>query len=213
MNDNLLNHTEIYTLLYNGNINSAIKIFQNKTKGVTFTPSARTSYLSSLNYGIYNYFLFKEKISLYACCMENEKKISLVTNESIVSTGIDIITTYGFDRRCLIEKYQSAHVKSALYYIHNHLNEPLTLENVSSAANISPSYLCRLFRREVGTSFSNYIQNSRIKLAQELLNCSDYPIQRIAEQCGFKTAAYFSTCYKKIMGYLPSEERREQHYH
>lgn len=207
MNEFYFNHAEIYTLLFNGNIQSAIEVFTNKTKAVEFTPLTRTSYLSSLNYGIYNYILLKENLSLHNCCMENEKKISRVTTDSVVSTGINIITAYGFDERYLIEKYHNVHIKNALYYIHTHLNEPMSLKLVSTAINVSPSYLCQLFRKETDTSFCDYILNRRIKLAQGLLKKTNRPIQDIADQCGFKSAAYFSTCYKKETGHLPSDDR------
>lgn len=203
----LLNHQDIYTLLYHGDIDGAVRLFSCKARESLYTPDKRHIYLSSLNFGIYNYILFRENISLHDCCYENEKKIAGVTKDTLISVGSDIICSYGTDIRYMIEKHKNIHIKNAIYYIHSHISEQLTLKSVSHAVNITPSYLCQLFKKEVHLSFCDYIMSHRIKLAKELLNCTNYSIEDIAEQCGFKNCAYFSTCYKKAVGIPPSHER------
>lgn len=207
MNTVSLNHNDIYTHLYHGDITGAAELFREKTDESRFTPATRGIYLSSLNFGIYNHILMKENISLHDCCYENERKITNVTRESFMGMGIDIINSYGMDQRYLIEKYPNIHIKNAMYYIHTHINEQLSLQIVSEAVNLNPSYLCQLFKKEVHTSFSNYITAHRIKLAKGLLHCTDYSIEKISEKCGFKSSAYFSTCYKKTHGIPPSHAR------
>ncbi len=208
MNETLFNHNDIYTLLYHGDIQGAVAIFKEKTVVDSHTPTSRAIYLSSLNIGIYNYILMKENISLHDCCYENEKKISTVTKESLLQTGADIISSYGMDKRYMIEKYSNCHIKNAMYYIHSHItDEPLTLADVCEHICITPSYLCQLFKREVGMGFCDYVMSHRLKVAKGLLNCTDNPIEEIALKCGFKNGAYFSTCYKKIYGCPPSKER------
>lgn len=142
----------------------------------------------------------KENISLHDCCYENEKKISTVTKESLLQTGADIISSYGMDKRYMIEKYSNCHIKNAMYYIHSHIDESLTLADVCEHICITPSYLCQLFKRDVGMSFCDYVMSHRLKVAKGLLNCTDNPIEEIALKCGFKNDAYFSTCYKKVYG-------------
>lgn len=206
----LLNHQAICEQLHNGNLENAIILFIDKTKEVMFTPFSRNTYLSSLNFSIYNYILLKENISLHKCCLENEKKILQATSESITQIGIEILSSYDFNPNHLIEKHQNEHIRYALDYIHQHLNMPLTLQTVSQAINVSASYLCQLFRRELNTTFATYVLHQRILLAHSLLQNTDYAIQEIALRCGFKTAAYFSTCYKKVTGHLPSETQSDK---
>lgn len=207
MNEQLFNHSDIYTLLFHGDINGAIQAFENKTDSASHTPATRAIYLSSLNIGIYNYILIKENISLHECCYENEKKISTVTKDSLLQTGAEIISSYGMDKRYMIEKYSNIHIKNAMYYIHGHINEPLSLKDVCDAICITPSYLCQLFKKEVNISFRDYVMSHRLKVAKKLLKCTDHTIEEIAERCGFKNSAYFSTCYKKMYGFPPSKER------
>lgn len=207
MNEHLFNHNDIYTLLFHGDIGGAILAFENKTDVAAHTPATRAIYLSSINIGIYNYILTKENISLHECCYENEKKISTVTKDSLLQIGAEIINSYGMDRRYMIEKYANIHIKNAMYYIHDHINESLSLKHVCDSICITPSYLCQLFKKEVNTSFCDYVMSHRLKIAKTLLISTDYSIEEIAEKCGFKNSAYFSTCYKKIYGISPSKEK------
>ena len=210
MNEHLFNHNDIYILLYHGDTDGAISIFNDKTDTSALTPATRAIYLSSLNIGIYNYILTRDKVSLHDCCYENERKIATVTMNTTLQTGADIISSYGMDRRYLIEKYENEHVKNALYYIHSHLGQPLTLKDVCDAICLTPSYLCQLFNRKVCMSFCDYVMSYRLKVAKELLNCTTHSIEEIAEKCGFKNSTYFSTCYKKMYGFPPSKERQLQ---
>lgn len=208
INKNTFNHQDICSLLYSGNINGAVNSFREKTSADDYTIFTRTMYLSSLNFAIYNYILMKEGISLFECCCENEQRIAKVTKDSLIDTGINIISSYGMDSRYMIEKYQNIHIRNAIYHIHSHISEKLSLDNVSKAINLNPAYLCQLFKREVHMSFSDYITAYRVKLAKTLLQKSDYSIQEISSKCGFRSSTYLSTCYKKVYGYSPSKERR-----
>ena len=204
----IYNHLEIYQFLYDGNTSQAIKSFVQKTPSLEWTPFLRNFYLSALNFGIYNYILINEHISLHECCMENERKIMMCSSDSFIDVGIDIISSYGSDSRYLIEKYTNPHIKAALLYIHQNLSEPLSLHTVSNAISLNPSYLSDLFKREAGINFNDYINLQRIKTAQKLLKNSSLSIQEISEQCGYKKFSYFSTCFKKITGQTASDYRR-----
>ena len=208
MNASLMNHSELCAALQNGETEYAIDLFLNKTKEVTFTSSARNTYLSSLNFSIYNYILLKEHISLHECCLKNEKKILQSGGSSVEELGIEIIQTYGYDTRTLSVQYDNPHIKAAVSYIQQNLDRPLSLTAVSEAVSVNASYLCQLFRKETGMSFTEYILSCRCRQAYTLLKNSDHSIQEIAIRCGFKSASYFSTCYKKATGKLPSQDQR-----
>lgn len=207
MNSLLVNHQNIYTLFYHCDTKEAIRLFEEKTNEIEFTPATRKLYLSSLNFGLYNYILLKDNISLHDCCVENEKKIALATQNSLIELGSDIIMSYCMDVHYIMEKHSNPHIKNAIYYIHDHINEPLSLEIVGNAINLNPIYLCQLFKKEVHTSFCDYILLRRLKLAKELLHHTNDTVEKIAEKCGFKNNAYFSTCYKRKFGISPSQDR------
>lgn len=209
MSEPIFNHRELYEFLYNGNTSQAIKIFVDKTNPEDFTPFLRNAYLSSLNFGIYNYILLRKNLSLHECCAENAQKILLSTKDTFIETGIDIISSYGNDTRCMIECYSNPHIRAAVCYIHRHLSEPLSLETISSEIHINSSYLSDLFKKEVGYNFCDYVHKQRIRTAKKLLTNTKLSIQDIAERCGYTNVGYFSTCFKKITQKSPSEYRNE----
>ena len=203
-----INHYEICCLLYAGDIEQAQENFAEKTRGQDLSPTLRNTYLSSLNFAIYNFILIHENVSLHECCLENEQRIIRAASDSLVQTGFEIIASYGMDSRYLIAKYKNPHIRNAVSYIHTHLNESLTLESVSDVVCISKNYFCQLFREEVGTSFGSYVCTERVRLARRLLTGTALSVQDIAEKCGFQTASYFSTCCRRCLGSSPSEIRR-----
>lgn len=207
MPETIFNHTEIYFLLYNGNTSEALRTFEEKLNETDIPPHLRKSYLSSLNFGIYNYVLMKENVSLHECCAENEQKIQNATGDTLLEIAKEIIHSYGADARYMIEKYTNKHIRSAMYYIHKHLSEPLSLDIVSREISINPTYLSDLFKKEVNENFSHYVTKERIKLAKKLLTNTTLSIQQISEKCGYENVAYFSTRFKQHTGKTPSGYR------
>ena len=186
---------------------SPARSFAEESEKENYHLRERELLLSSLNFGIYYYILYREGVSLQECCEENAQNLSLYAGMSPARAGEKIIRSYGMDYRYLVAKYQNEHVRKALRYVYAHLKEPLSLENVSAAVNVSRAHLCELFRKEVGCSFHAYVMNRRMKLARQLLQKTSDPVQRIAETCGFQSASYFSTAYRRYYGIAPGKER------
>lgn len=172
------------------------------------SPSLWNIALSSLNYAIYNFILNQENISLHECCLENIQRISHASGSTFLQTANEIINAYGMDFRYLSAKYKNPQIRSAIEYIHSHLSDELTLQNVSDTLYMNKNYFCQLFQKETGTSFSQYICLRRMNLARLLLSKTEMSIQEIALKCGFHTTAYFSTCCRKCFDCTPSQLRR-----
>ena len=66
-----------------------------------------------------------------------------------------------------------------------------------------------MFRSQTGQSFSQYVTAQRLERAEHLLRHSGLSIDRIAEQCGFGSAAYFATTFRRHNGVAPSTWRRQ----
>lgn len=87
-------------------------------------------------------------------------------------------------------------------------NSGLTLESFAEELQVSPAYLSRTLKKELGTSFVGLITQTRIRTAIQLLNATDLSILEIAEQVGYESQHYFSTAFKKMMGVSPNGYRK-----
>ncbi|PLS08902.1 response regulator transcription factor [Neobacillus cucumis] len=100
-------------------------------------------------------------------------------------------------------------VRRARDYIFEHFFEPsITLEKAAESLQVSPVYLSRIFKQELGISFVSLVTNLRVKKAISLLNSTDFSILEIAEKVGYDTQHYFSTAFKKVMGVSPNQYRK-----
>jgi AraC-like DNA-binding protein len=99
-------------------------------------------------------------------------------------------------------------LERAKRYIAAHIGEDISRDNLAENTNYSKNYLARIFRRRLGVSIFDYITQERMKLARKLLAGTNVPIARIAEKCGIPDAAYFSTLFKKSIGFSPKQYRK-----
>jgi two-component system response regulator YesN len=100
-------------------------------------------------------------------------------------------------------------VMLAQKYIREHFEqENLTLQAAADAIKISPDYLSRLLRQEIGLSFIDYLTQIRIQQAVRMLHDPTKKIYEIAGEVGYNNQHYFSTAFKKVLGVSPIEYRR-----
>lgn len=100
-------------------------------------------------------------------------------------------------------------VKKSISYIDEHYMEKLTLEEVAQSVNLNPSYFSHTFKKEMNISFSQYLNNVRIKQSQYLLKNTDHTIQDIALEVGYESQHYFSRMFKKHSNLSPSAYRKK----
>lgn len=92
-------------------------------------------------------------------------------------------------------------------YIYSHLNCRITIEDLAGYTDLSPSYLSRLFKQELGIPISNYIIEKKIEKAQHLLKYSDYSFIDIANYLAFSSQSHFIQTFKKSVGLTPKKYR------
>lgn len=83
----------------------------------------------------------------------------------------------------------------------------LGLKRVASQVFISPCYLSVIFKKETNITFKNYLIQTRIEKAKELLEKTDLKIYDIAEKVGYNNTRYFSELFQRICGKTPSQYR------
>lgn len=113
----------------------------------------------------------------------------------------------------LVNNYSRGDVSELIHrcldFIDFHYAEPLSLGILAEHLSISTVYLSALFKKEMHTNLSSYIQDVRLRQALLLLNSTKLPIQEIAAQCGFLDENYFSRIFKKKHDMSPREYRKQ----
>lgn len=96
-------------------------------------------------------------------------------------------------------------LRKAINYIQKHYKEQITLNIVAEHVYVSTSYLSRMFKKELGINFIDYLNGLRIEKAKELLMDPKYKTYEVAEKVGINDAHYFSRLFKKYVGISPTE--------
>lgn len=103
------------------------------------------------------------------------------------------------------EHISSIPMKDALYYIHQHFRENISLEQVSKIFHYNPCHFSAAFHKEIGIEFIKYLTMLRIDYAKKLLADKRFKVKTIYLESGFKTYEGFLKAFKKITGMSPSE--------
>ncbi len=97
---------------------------------------------------------------------------------------------------------------SAIEYINSHVSENIKIDDVCDAVHLSKYHFCREFKRMTGQTLMQYVLNTRIVLAKNMLLKEKYSIREISEKCGFSSMSYFCRMFKKESGLTPMEFKR-----
>jgi two-component system response regulator YesN len=84
----------------------------------------------------------------------------------------------------------------------------LSLSKIAQVFFINPSYLSRVFKKETGINFMDYLTKLRIEEAKILLKNTDLMAYEIGERVGIPDSSYFSTCFKKYTGLSISKYKK-----
>jgi transcriptional regulator GlxA family with amidase domain len=89
-----------------------------------------------------------------------------------------------------------------------HLEHPITLRELAERESMSVRTFTRRFREEAGTSPLQWLTRQRIERARHLLESSDLPVERVAAEAGFGTAASLRQHFQAALGVPPAAYRR-----
>lgn len=113
-------------------------------------------------------------------------------------------------KQLMNEQYWSPIVTLVKNYIDSHYYlEDLSLQSTADQFQISPAYLSRLMRQEIGGTFVDYLSSVRIRNAIRLLKDPSYKIYDIAVKVGYANQHYFSKAFKRVTGTAPTDYRKK----
>lgn len=94
----------------------------------------------------------------------------------------------------------------AIETMRNHVEEPLSPEELACAVGVSTRQMERLFAKHLGTSPAKYYLSLRLEKARHLLRQTELSITQIGVLCGFVSPSHFSRAYRTAFGVAPSQE-------
>lgn len=99
----------------------------------------------------------------------------------------------------------SLKIEKIIKYMHENINNRLTLTELSEMVQLSPTYLSRTFKATTGYSVIGFFNKMKIDKAKELIIEGDKKIKEVAQELRFTDEFYFSRIFKRIEGISPSE--------
>jgi AraC-like DNA-binding protein len=93
-------------------------------------------------------------------------------------------------------------------WIHEHLSHNLTIEDAAAKVHVSPAAFSRFFRRSLGKTFTEYVNDLRCTEAAIQLRKTDKPVATVAQECGFTTLSHFNRQFLLRHGQTPRHYRK-----
>ena len=131
--------------------------------------------------------------------------------EEIESLHTELVEAYAKRMRSIRKKtmYSKA-IVLCLEYIYANLHTKITLEVLAERAKLSPTYLSKLFHKEVGVSVSQYITQKRVEAAEKMLRYTEFSSAEIANCLCFCSESHFIATFKRYVKVTPREYREQQ---
>lgn len=112
----------------------------------------------------------------------------------------------------LSEKSETQYIKIAdrlVKIIQEKYDQEISLETCAQMLNYHPVYLSRIFKREIGVPFSEYLMDYRIKMAKIMLETTNMKVSEIGSKMQYKNDSSFIRSYKKMFNITPGQYREK----
>ncbi len=107
-----------------------------------------------------------------------------------------------------VDRSRFAYIRKATDYIREHLDQPLSLQQVAGFVHSNPNHFSEVFKRETGMTYLEFVTQERMRKAAELLHSTPIKVADIANRVGYADIKYFTQQFKKHTGKTPSEYRQ-----
>lgn len=115
--------------------------------------------------------------------------------------------------RCVNQNTKSSSdnvIMKALEYMERNYSQNISLEDVADRVFLNPVYFSRLFRQQVGETFTQYLTRIRMEKAMQLLKENRYKTYVVGEKVGYSNCKYFTRVFKQFTGYTTTEYMKRQ---
>lgn len=102
-------------------------------------------------------------------------------------------------------------VYPAVAYIDSHPGTSVSMSEMADLCHLSPSYFSRLFHREAGESFTNYVNRQKVEIAKRELRETGKSISQISIDLGYLNTSHFINIFKRFEGTTPLIYRQHKY--
>ena len=148
------------------------------------------------------------------CSFQRKSKIAqLATLMEIIQCLIEDHNRVALASKSYLDAYRKygvqAKISKTTNFILAHIDQKLSVSQMSELTNMAPQSFCRWFKSHAGHSFVSFLNQTRIQRACHLLLSTNIGIQQIAFSCGFESLSHFNRTFKKLKGESPREFRKK----
>jgi AraC-like DNA-binding protein/ligand-binding sensor protein len=98
-------------------------------------------------------------------------------------------------------------IRRAKAYIADHHTDPIGLDDVAGALHVSTFYFCKMFKKAIGVTFTDYLGRVRIEEAKHLLLNPHLRVSEVAYAVGFQSLTHFNRLFRVLTGKSPTDFR------
>ena len=141
---------------------------------------------------------------------KNEQDSDRPGKELILRSVFNSLLTLVFRKMALPMRTESGIGVELLEYIKLHCAEPLTMEETARANYYNPAYFSRLFKKQTGCTFTEYLTACRVDLACKLLKDTELKVDDVAVESGFSDRTKFYKVFFEKTGLTPKNYRKSK---
>lgn len=122
---------------------------------------------------------------------------------------VEILFSYFVKQAKLRAVMSDVRMAGLMKYVQEHMEDPLSTEELARHACVTKCHLIRMFRSSLGVTPLRYITQCKVQHAQTLLLRTDLSVKQVGEAVGFKDISYFIRLFRRQLGFTPQEYREK----